>query len=188
MSRVTSGNAPKVLFGYAVALGVLLLLLCCAIQFGPDKHEVTKRARTEWSTRFREVGLDDVPRHAKYWSGAWVDGIHGNWNFRAGTTAVRRWVSESQSLRTAKCRTKPGRKAYLFYAPGAHRACLVMVFFAPATHPPLGDGEAIVQVRTVEVGVRRSCSSGGMQEVRSAEEAFEHLAHHLDSNRMWARE
>lgn len=119
LSRVSWRNLAKVSVGCAGALGILLLLLCYAIYYGPDKHELTKHARTEWSREFRKIGLDEVPEHAKYAGGASSYEIYGHWSFRADIPKVRQWLSISQSLRTAEVRSNPGKKAYLFYAPAA---------------------------------------------------------------------
>lgn len=187
MSRLSWRNMAKVSVGCAVVIGTLLLLVCWAIYYGPDKHELTKHAHTEWSLKFREVGLDEVPEHAKYAGGAWIDGIYGHWTFRVDVPTMHRWLSRSQSLRTAEVRTKPGKKAYIFYVPAAHRACLVIVFYAiaPRWNPQLPDGEAMVEVDTIDIGAKKTHSVG---RTRAVKDALEDLAHRLDSNSLWAED
>ncbi len=185
LSRVSWRKLAKVAVGCAIALAILLFLLFCWAIYGPDKHELTKHARSEWSREFRKIGLDEVPEHAKYGGGASIYGVHGHWSFRADIPRVRQWLSKSQSLRTAEVKTKPSKKAYLFYTPAVHRACLVMVFFAPIMNPPIRDREALVEVHTVDIGVKKSHSTS---RTRAVKDALEDLARKRDSTTMWAEE
>lgn len=183
MSRISWRKLVKVLVGCTIGLAILLFVLFCWATYGPDKHELTKHAHTEWSRKFREIGLDEVPEHAKYWGGA----DDGHWTFRVDVQTMHQWLSSSRSLRTAEVRTKPGKKAYIFYAPAAHRACLVMVFFAIAPHwnPPLPNGEALAEVDTIDIGAEKSHST---DRTRAVKGALEDLAHQLDSNSLWAED
>lgn len=175
----------KKLVCWASAFFMLLFFLYYAIYLSPDKHEVTKYARTKWSREFRKVGLDEVPVHAKY-GGGWIDGIDGHWNFKADVPTMRQWISRSKSLQTTKVRTKPNKNAYIFYMPATRRACLVVVSFAPKLNPPLDDNVAWAIVNTIEVGIRKHCSSGTMEEVNDENEALKILAdNYLDSNILW---
>ena|GEM_PF-4746439 len=184
LSRVSWRNATKVSVGCLAVPGILFLVFCAIYYYGPDKHEVTKHARTEWSRKFREVGLSDVPEHAKYAGGVSVYKNFGDWNFRVDGPTMRQWLSRSQSLRTAEVRAKPSKKAYLFYAPAAHRACLVMVFFAPHWNPPMADGEALAQVHTIDIGAKKSSATA---RTRAVKDALETLAGWRDSDEQWVR-
>lgn len=183
MSRVNCKDVAKVSVGCAAVIAILLFLLFIWAAYGPDKHELTKHAHTEWNREFQKIGLDDVPKHAKYAGGASSYGNYGHWSFRAGIPRVRQWLSISQSLRTAEIRTKPGKKAYLFYVSTAHRACLVMVFFAPKWNPPIPNGEAVVRVDVIDIGAKKISST---DRTRAVKDALETLSDKRDNDRLWA--
>jgi hypothetical protein len=179
VNRVSWKTLAKVSVGCAGALGILFFLLFCWAAYGPDKHELTKHAHTEWSREFRKIGLYEVPEHAKYAGGAWA----GHWNFRADIPEVRQWLSRSRSLETAKVMTRPGKKAYLFYVPAAHRVCLVVVSFAPKRNPPVSDPEARVEVDTIDIGTKYSSST---ERTRAVKDALETLASMCENTARWS--
>lgn len=182
LSRISWRKLAKVSVGCAGALAILLFLLFCWATYGPDKHELTKHARVEWSRKFRQVGLDGVPVHAKYWGGAY----DGYWAFRVDIHTMHQWLSKSQSLRTAEVRTKPGKKAYLFYAPASHKACLVIIVFcAPHWNHPLPDGEAVAVVHTIDIGAKENRSTCTTQAVK---DALEEQVDYLNSIGIWAED
>jgi hypothetical protein len=62
----------------------------------------------------------------------------------------------------------------------------VVVSFAPKLNPLPDDNLAWARVYTIEVGVRKHCSSGTMEEVKDAKEALKILTDDwLDGNTLW---
>jgi hypothetical protein len=116
LSRVIRKNWLKPRLVVQVAFGILLLLLFCWATYGPDKHELTKHARTEWSKKCRQVCLDGVPEQAKYWGGAYDGYWASGWIFtrctsgfpdlshcvlpRSGPSEVRRRIYSMRPLLT----------------------------------------------------------------------------------------
>jgi hypothetical protein len=142
--------------------------------FTPPKNQVSEHARTEWSQAFRQVGLAAVPRNAKYLTGPHTDGRYHYWNFRADAATIQRWLSDSESIHTARVRAYPGTKKYLMTVSSANKECLLVVV-------ERGE-ECWVMVHTVDLTIAKR---GNDSQRRNHNTVRQDLQERFEMNEAW---